>query len=134
MFYHGSLGMLAVLSGLALAPTREKPRPQPLNSDACVLEYQRADNMWAAPGRPDGNLGTETVTFTGWKDFKTDWTYEKQRNDGVHFYGSHLRVATNRGTRQVVLWIISGIMLSEVGLQPGQSQQFHDDLRGVDCK
>ena len=25
----------------------------------CRIEYQRADNMWAAAGRPDGQLGTE---------------------------------------------------------------------------
>ena len=65
----------------------------------CVLEYRRADNMWANWGRPDGLIGTETITLQPGqkKVFVTDWSYEKQRNDGTNFYGSHLRRAVNRG-------------------------------------
>jgi hypothetical protein len=135
MFYHGSLGMLAVLSGLALAPTSEKPRPQPINSDACVLEYQRADNMWAAFGRPDGGLGTETISVSpgATKYFNTDWGNERLRNDGTHYYGSHLRIATNTGSRQVVLRIRTPVWFGEVSLLPGQSQQFQHDLTWVRC-
>jgi hypothetical protein len=67
---------------------------------ACVLEYRRADNMWANWGRPDGLLGTETITLQPGqkKIFLTDWSHEKLRNDGTTFYGSHLRRAVNRGT------------------------------------
>ncbi len=35
----------------------------PAVAQQCRLEYQRADNMWAALGRPDGALGTETLTL-----------------------------------------------------------------------
>ena len=65
----------------------------------CVLEYRRADNMWANWGRPDGLLGAETITLQPGqkKVFATDWSYEKQRNDGTNFYGSHLRRVVNRG-------------------------------------
>jgi hypothetical protein len=70
-----------------------------VRAQSCVLEYQRADNMWAAFGRPDGALGTETITLAPGQSrvFVTDWKYEKTRNDGTNFYGSHLRVATNKG-------------------------------------
>lgn len=66
----------------------------------CVLEYRRADNMWANWGRPDGLLGAETITLQPGqkKVFLADWTHEKLRNDGTTFYGSHLRRAVNRGT------------------------------------
>lgn len=135
MFYHRSYGTLAVLGGLALAPTGEKPGALPINSDACVLEYQRADNMWAAAGRPDGGLGTEAITVSPgvamW--FDTDWKYEKLRNDGTHYYGSHLRIATNTGSRQVVLRIRTPVWFGEVSLLPGQSQQFQHDLTMVRC-
>jgi hypothetical protein len=65
----------------------------------CVLEYRRADNMWAHWGRPDGMLGAETITLQPGqkKVFATDWSHEKQRNDGMNFYGSHLRRAVNTG-------------------------------------
>lgn len=59
----------------------------------CTIEYMRADNMWAAKGRPDGDLGVETLTLLPGrrKIFLTDWAYEKRRNDGDIYYGSHLR-------------------------------------------
>jgi hypothetical protein len=57
----------------------------------CTIEYQRADNALAAPGRPDGQLGVERLTLKPGetKVFNTDWKYEKQRNDGSNYYGSH---------------------------------------------
>ena len=88
------LALLAT-SVLALAaPVSAFAQPAP-----CVLEYRRADNMWANWGRPDGLLGAETITLQPGqkKVFATDWSYEKQRNDGTNFYGSHLRRAVNRG-------------------------------------
>lgn len=67
-------------------------------AQSCKLEYYRADNMWATWGA--GNLGAETLTLEpGQKRvFATDWAYEKKRNDGTNYYGSHLRVAVNSGT------------------------------------
>lgn len=66
-------------------------------AQSCTLEYRRADNMWAGWG--GGNMSAETVTLQpGQKRvFATDWAYEKQRNDGTNYYGSHLRYAVNRG-------------------------------------
>ena len=107
-------------------------------AEGCKLEYQRADNMWAAAGRPDGNLGVETIAFAGpnqSQSFNTDWRYEKLRNDGRNFYGSHLRIAKNAGARQVVLKLVTATKhYEDVSLQPGQSQQFQHDLRAVLCR
>ena len=80
-----------------------------LRAQSCILEYQRADNMWAAFGRPDGALGTETITLTPGQSrvFVTDWKYEKTRNDGTNFYGSHLRIATNKGEIPAQVEVVS---------------------------
>ena len=88
-------------------------------AQSCTLEYQRADNMWAAFGRPDGGLGVESITLPvgQMKVFVTDWKYEKKRNDGSNYYGSHLRVINNRGQRPVRL-LLRG---SAIGDLPGSS-------------
>src|SRR3954447_17695445 len=80
-----------------------------LTAQSCVLEYQRADNMWAAFGRPDGALGKETITLApgASRVFVTDWKYEKPRNDGTNFYGSHLRVARNTGSIAAAVEVVS---------------------------
>jgi hypothetical protein len=77
----------------------------PAFAQQCSIEYQRADNMLAAPGRPDGNLGKETLTLQPGQTqvFNTDWKYEKQRNDGRNYYGSHMRIVRNTGQRPVML-------------------------------
>jgi hypothetical protein len=136
MLYH-ALKVSAFVLGLQVATLGMAAKPVALRSrhDGCVLQYQRADNMWAAAGRPDGNLGTETISLapgaTVW--FDTDWKYEKLRNDGTHYYGSHLRIATNSGGRQIVLRIRTPTWFGEVSLQPGQSQQFQHDVTTVRC-
>lgn len=63
-------------------------------------DYWRADNMWAAAGKPDGQLGKETISLLSGKArvFVTDWRYEKRRNDGTDFYGSHGRFLQNTGS------------------------------------
>ena len=127
---------------------------RPLSAQSCTLEYQRADNMWAAFGRPDGQLGKETVAVAmgATKVLATDWKYEKKRNDGANYYGSHLRIATNRGTTPVQVVIVSAAldlktMLNNVmtgstalswnsglvTLAPGGSRQFRSDLGEVRC-
>ena len=70
-----------------------------------TLNDWRADNMWAATGRPDGNLGEESVTVADGQKrvFATDWKYEKQRNDGTNYYGSHGRRIATKGSTPV--WI-----------------------------
>ncbi len=94
--------------------------------------------MWAAFGRPDGLLGIESITLAPGehKVFITDWKYEKQRNDGTTYYGSHLRIATNASSRVVRLQLISGAgaVTSTVRLDPNTSKEFQADLRDVSCE
>ena len=116
------------------------------SAQSCTLEYRRADNMWAPKGQPSPALGVETVTFakgTG-RTFDTDWKYEKLRNDGTNYYGSHLRIATNRGTIPVRLFTI-GLKRTDtwdayskqtqgyVEILAGETRQFRDDLYSVGC-
>lgn len=126
--------VVAVASLGAYDPAYRKAEP----AEGCKIEYQRADNMWAAAGRPDGNLGVETITLAGFnhsQSLNTDWRYEKLRNDGRIFYGSHLRIAKNTGARQVMLTLVNANKRYEdVSLQPGQSQQFQHDLWRVLCR
>ena len=123
----------------------------------CTLEYRRADNMWANWGRADGDLGTETITLQPGqrKVFATDWSYEKRRNDGTNYYGSHLRRAVNAGAGPVEL-VVRGpgqLQLTPKGLtkfavtalrsmlrggyvdklQPGYEGYFRHDLMEVAC-
>ena len=113
---------------------------------ACKLDYWRADNMWAALGRPDGNLGMESITLQPGqtKVFVTDWKYEKQRNDGSNYYGSHLRRMKNSGDQGIDLILkgagtpgtLSGAILGAGGrvrLQPGQEASVKADLAEVSC-
>jgi hypothetical protein len=50
----------------------------------------------------------------GSKVFITDWKYEKTRNDGTTYYGSHMRLLWNRGTHPVRLlirgWDLNGLL------------------------
>ncbi len=120
-------------------------------ASSCKLDYQRADNMWADIGRPDGFLGVESISLPNGqaKVFVTDWAYEKQRNDGVNYYGSHLRVANNPGTGIVKLRLknpasamfgkIGAALASRLGapgwliMKPGDRAEFKDDLMEVHC-
>lgn len=92
-------------------------------AQACTLEYRRADNMWANWGRADGYLGVETITLQpGQKRvFVTDWAYEKKANDGTNFYGSHLRMAVNRGTVPVQLSLRGPLQFIKGGLRGAMS-------------
>jgi hypothetical protein len=127
----------------------------PAAAQQCTLEYQRADNMFAGMGRPDGQLGKETVTLEPGqtKVFTTDWKYEKQRNDGANYYGSHTRIVRNTGKRpmQLVFRGDMGTMLrgmaaavitatKKVGndrlqgtLKPGVSWDVRADLMEASC-
>jgi hypothetical protein len=117
-----------------------------------MLEYQRADNMFAGVGRPDGPLGRETLTLEPGqtKVFTTDWKYEKQRNDGANYYGSHTRIVRNTGKRPMKL-VFRGDMggmaasvlsaLKKVGsdrhlgmLNPGVSWNVRADLMEASCQ
>lgn len=126
-------------------------------AQACTLEYWRADNMWSNWGRADGYLGAETITLQPGqkKVFATDWSYEKQRNDGTNFYGSHLRRAINRGTVPVQLRLrgplqflkltpalggvaskLTAVLIAQggvPGLKAGDTAHYRHDLAEVIC-
>ncbi len=133
--------------------TSEVPVQPPTTSStstaaACKLDYMRADNMWAAFGRPDGLLGTETISLPAGQDkvFVTDWKYEKMPNDGTNYYGSHLRIATNTSSRTLRLqlrtltltgltvFLRTGSDTFWIKLAPGARQLFQADLMEVFCE
>ncbi len=130
---------VAVTTPHTATPTPGTPTPgTPTPPASCKLDYQRADNMWAAAGRPDGLLGVESITLKAGENkvFITDWKYEKQRNDGVTYYGSHLRVATNSSSRPIRLQVVTaaGMVMSTVRLDPNTRKEFRDDLNAVYCE
>ena len=112
----------------------------------CTLTYERADNPFAPTGRPDGNLGKETVTVPVGKSvsFKSEWAHERRRNDGQTYYGSHLRRATNTGQQKVELAVFQfalprqGTQLlthwTAMGINPGETKLFLHDLNAVHCR
>lgn len=125
----------------------------PAAAQQCTLEYQRADNMWAALGRPDGALGKEILALEPGQTrvLNTDWKYEKQRSDGTNYYGSHVRIVTNTGTRQMnlvfrgdvksILGGALGAVLTQLNndrargtLDPGATWKVKADLMEVSCK
>lgn len=83
-----------------------------------TLEYWRADNMWADRGRPDGELGKESVTVVAGQPrvFVTDWRYEKKRNDGTNYYGSHARRIRNASQDESIVVRLTGGPLLDVSL------------------
>jgi hypothetical protein len=146
---HRSVRAGAALAALLLAATAHSAAAQ-----QCKLEYRRADNMWAAFGRPDGNLGTENVVVSGnnRRVFVTDWKYEKATNDGTNFYGSHLRTATNRGATRLIIEVVGGTLsvetmldnkmenvykrdwnVANVTMPPYTTRSFRGDLSWVFC-
>jgi hypothetical protein len=143
--------LLALAIGLAVAelgsaaPAAAQDKTSAPAAAACALDYQRADNMWADFGVPTANPGLESLALARGqaKTFVTDWKYEKYHNDGTTYYGSHLRVATNRGSVPVALTVKAAVQQSGMGftvnntrqvtLQPGQRAQFRDDLAQVVC-
>jgi len=126
----GSIG--SVLTGQTTTQTHTAT---PAWTGPCRLDYQRADNMWAAFGRPVGSLGTESISLLDGQTriFITDWKYEKLRNDGGNYYGSHLRIATNPGARPVRLRTHTTLSAGWLTLNVGETKSFQADLDQVSC-
>lgn len=143
---------VVAVSGNGMRSERSNTTPEVLiQPPICKLDYQRADNMWAAFGRPDGPLGTEKISLPPAQNkvFNTDWTYEKKRNDGSNYYGSHLRIATNVGSnvgsntirlqlRSVTLtglevFLRTGTDTFWIRMAPGRAEQFQADLMEMAC-
>ena len=111
----------------------------------CVLEYQRADNAWAQSGRPDGSIGTERLVLQPGqrRTFVTDWSYEKRRNDGTNYYGSHVRIVRNAGKRPILVSYNETIVAkngraekgnsAHLALSPGQKLSIRLDVTEVEC-
>jgi hypothetical protein len=134
--------------GIALASSVST---RSMAAQSCTLEYHRADNMFAAWGRADGYLGAETITLQPGekKVFNTEWAYEKKRNDGTIYYGSHLRRAINRGTGPLHVrlggpgqWMMLLVASPRIffyyhdrplALGPGQIGEYRHDLLEVSC-
>ena len=120
----------------AAAASAGPPPEGQVEPGLCYLEYERADNGWAAHGRPDGDLGKEYIVLARgqWKAFVTNWANEKRRGSGTTFYGSHLRRATNQGTREIELRVRTSPATSQVEtLRPGLPLSFRADLERVMC-
>ena len=79
------------------------------------------------------------------KVFTTDWKYEKRRNDGRNYYGSHVRIVRNAGQRPIKLVFrgseikVGGIIGQIIGdrglstLKPLARGEVRGDLMEVSC-
>ena len=136
-----------LLAGGTVAIVAAKPAAHPWRGESfadCQLDYRRADNMWAPAGQPSASLGTETIGLVAGqkKAFITDWKYEKLRNDGTRYYGSHLRIATNRSARTIRMTIrgwtgdVFNFSFKDipVALLPNTSANLRHDLVDVLCQ
>ena len=120
----------------AATATAGPPAEGQVRPDACYLEYERADNGWAAAGRPDGDLGREYIILAKgqYKNFNTNWANEKRRGTGMVSFGSHLRRATNQGVRLIEVYLQTSPATSHIeSLKPGLAVPFRADLKQVRC-
>lgn len=144
-----ALGFRGIVSGeVVVQPPAATPAPGGGALAACRLDFQRADNMWAAFGTPTGSLGTESISLAAGQNkvFVTDWKYEKQPNDGTNFYGSHLRIGTNSTSSTIRLhlrsWTMTGLQVFArtgndtfwIRLDPNTTKRFQADLMEVFCE
>jgi hypothetical protein len=128
----------AALAGiLILAASAVRAEAQSTPSNECRLEFTRANNMWGSAADSYRNLGVESITLQPGqkKPFATDWKYEKTRNDGQTYYGSHGRTFHNRGTRVVKVTIKpNAVNIHSIFLEPGQSNdRLKGDIVEVSC-
>jgi hypothetical protein len=119
----------AALAGiLILAASAVRAEAQASAPNDCRLEFTRANNMWGTPPDSYKSLGIESITLQPGqkKAFVTDWRFEKQRNDGTTYYGSHGRTHHNRGTRVIkITYKPTPVSISSFYLDPGQSTYTH---------
>lgn len=136
--------LVAGLTAATTAPSPAAPSGRGESFADCQLDYRRADNMWAPTGQPSASLGTESIGLAvGQKKvFITDWKYEKLRNDGTRYYGSHLRIATNRSGRTIRMTVRgwTGDIFNAsfrdvpVSLLPNSSANLRHDLVDALCQ
>jgi hypothetical protein len=104
----------------------------------CDVQYYRADNMWGSLEDAKKSLGMESFRLNkdAPKSFLTDWKYEKMRNDGKTYYGSHTRLVVNKGNYDLTFYLKENPLLGakEYVLPPNSSLAVRGDLEGMICK
>lgn len=127
-----ALAGILILAASAVRAEAQSPAP-----NECRLEFTRANNMWGSAADSYKNLGRESITLQPGqkKPFATDWKYEKTRNDGQNYYGSHGRTYHNRGTRVVKVTVKPDpVHIYPFFLEPGQSnERLKGDIVEVSC-
>jgi hypothetical protein len=123
---------LATLGAGAAGPARGAAE------EYCELKYARADNMWGSvEDATTRSLKWETIRLEpGQKRvFATDWKYEKMRNDGTNYYGSHLRIVTGLGTRILKLTVKrDAINVTTLYVEPNRTERMiKGDIIEVAC-
>lgn len=102
----------------------------------CKLDFRRADGMWGTVESSLTSLGWESITLSPGQSraFVTDWRFEKTRNDGQTYYGSHGRFFQNSGSRVVKVSIKSTpVAVFTVYLDPKASRYLKGDIVEVAC-
>ena len=112
---------VAFASALFVAGSAGGAAAQSAGSDHCKLEYARATASWGTAADASRN-GWEAITLQPGqkKVFSTDWKYEKLKNDGTNYYGSHARYHSSTGNRTVrMVFKPSAFETKTVYLEPG---------------
>ena len=104
----------------------------------CAISYYRADNMWGSKNDAFRSLGEETLRLNQGapKNFLTDWKYEKKKNDGTTFYGSHARLLANHGNTAATFFLSQGPIFGtkQYVLPPNSSVEVSGDIMSVVCR
>ena len=127
---------LLALAALALGGARAAAGQSP--DYYCDVQYYRADNMWGSKEDAMKSLGMESFRLgqNASKGFETDWKYEKVRNDGRTYYGSHTRLVANKGNYGLTFYLREN-PISEPKtyyVPPNSSVAVRGDLVAAICK
>jgi hypothetical protein len=127
---------IAIAAAVLVALSAGPALAQSAGTGDCRLVFTRADNMWGSAADSRRNLGIESITLQASqkKPFVTDWRYEKTKNDGSTYYGSHGRTFFNGGTRVLKLALKTNpVLTGTLYLDPGQSREISGDIVEVIC-
>ena len=119
------LRRLACAAALLVAVSAGSAHAQSASTDQCHLGYARALSMWGDAPEATRN-GWESITLRPGqtKVFSTDWKYEKMKNDGTNYYGSHARYHSSNGNRTVKMTYKPGpFEVKTVYLEPGMTSR-----------
>lgn len=130
--FRGVLSLLAAVLGTAALASAAPAQA----GNSCKLDFRRADGMWGTVESSLTSLGWESITLGPGQSraFVTDWRFEKTRNDGQTYYGSHGRFFQNSGSRVVKVSIKSTpVTVATVYLDPKASRFLKGDIVEVAC-